>query len=351
MRKNLPGLNARRLIKLMREAVARCALDLRGSVVLTEAATGAYSVTPVLAALAGAERVYALAAPSRYGTLEEIVEETRWISYPAGVSGEIEIITEKTEAVVSRADIVTNSGHLRPIDARMVGWMKPGSVISLMYEAWEFRPEDVDLAACFGKKIPVAGTNERHPSIDVFSFLGIMSVRQLLDAGISVYGSRILLLCDNNFAEFIRQGLAAAGARVGSVGSLKEADGLSGCDAVVVALKPRPGAVISKDEAATLAERFPGAVVVQFWGDLDRDSLDRAGVGYWPPDAPRPGHMGVLPSDVGPEPVISLQIGGLKVGEILWRLVGQGLSLKEVHTLILESGYATLPSIDYNILK
>ena len=51
----------------MTAAIERCQLDLAGQVVLTEAATGAYAVTPVLAALAGAQ-VYALAAATRYAT-------------------------------------------------------------------------------------------------------------------------------------------------------------------------------------------------------------------------------------------------------------------------------------------
>ena len=46
-----PGLNNKRMLHLMRAAVERCRLDLRGAVVLTEAASGAYVVTPVLAAM------------------------------------------------------------------------------------------------------------------------------------------------------------------------------------------------------------------------------------------------------------------------------------------------------------
>ena len=67
--------------------------------------------------------------------------------------------------MVAQADIITNSGHVRPIDAEMIGWMKPTAVIPLMYEAWEFRDADLDLAACQRRGIVVAGTNERHPAI------------------------------------------------------------------------------------------------------------------------------------------------------------------------------------------
>ena len=70
-----PGLDPRRLVRLMREAVDRCDLDLQGLTVLTEAASGAYVVTPVLAAMAGAD-VVAVAAGNAYSSAEEIRELT-----------------------------------------------------------------------------------------------------------------------------------------------------------------------------------------------------------------------------------------------------------------------------------
>jgi hypothetical protein len=61
-------------------------------------------------------------------------------------------------------------------------------------------------------------------------------------------------------------------------------------------------------------------VIAQFWGDLDRAALARAGLRYWPLDAPPRGHQGILPSSVGPEPIVRLQSGGLKVGEVMARV-------------------------------
>src|SRR6266850_7410006 len=143
-----PGLNPRRLARLIDEAVDRCRLDLSGLVVLTEAATGSYAVTPVLAAKAGADQVFALARSSVHGSVEAVCADTRALADLLGVERAIEIITTKTAVVVGAADIVTNSGHVRPIDTETVAWMKPSAVVPLMYEAWEFRETDVDLGAC-----------------------------------------------------------------------------------------------------------------------------------------------------------------------------------------------------------
>lgn len=319
MEEQRPGLNLQRLLQLTRAALDRCRLDLRGCVVLTEAASGAYVVTPVLAAMAGSDRVYAVTRSTRYGTAEEIKNLTVELARRAGVDNRIEFVSEKSAAVLSQADIITNSGHVRPIDANTVGWMKPTAVIPLMYETWELRPDDVDVGACRRRGIALAGTNERHPAVDVFSFLGPMAVKQLMDAGVAVYAGNILLLCDNLFAPFIERGLAANGARVDTCRRVSDAPSGIVYDAVLVALQPQPQPVLSALDAAAIATGMGGAVVVQFWGDIERDKFHAAGIPLWPPAAPARGHMGILPSGVGPDPVVRLQCGGLKVGEVLFR--------------------------------
>jgi hypothetical protein len=312
-----PGLNPQRLITLIRQSVQRCDLHLQNLTILTEAATGAYVVTPVIAAIAGAAKVFAIVRGSRYGSVEEVKALTLHLAELAGVSDRIEFITEKSKEIVKQVDIVTNSGHVRPLNAEMIGWMKATTAIGLMYEAWEFRPEDLDLAACRQQGIQVAGVNERHPSIDVFSFLGVMAVKLLLDAGISVYTSRILVLCDNPFSGFIERGLVSAGASVDLVDSLAAAAVDSDYDAILVALQPQPEPVLSGSDAAIVAKHWPGAVIAQYWGDIDRSAF--VSIPLWPEVEPKPGHMGILPSGVGPEPIIRLQTGGLKAAAVAWR--------------------------------
>ena len=130
----------------------------------------------------------------------------------------------------------------------------PDAVVPLMYESWEFRETDLDLAACRQRGIRVTGTNERHPEVDVFSFLGIMAVKLLLDAGVSVYRSRVLLLCGNPFEPFITAGLEAAGATVVVASSPAEAE-LASCDAVVVARQPSASQALDDDELKAIYHR------------------------------------------------------------------------------------------------
>jgi hypothetical protein len=312
-----PGLDPRRLMRLMRESIERCELDLSDLVVFTEAATGAYAVTPILAAMSGARHVYAVTRDTRYGTVQEVALQTFALAELGRVANRVTLLDRKDPAKLAEADIVTNSGHVRPLDAATISLMKPGAVIPLMYESWEFRALDVDLAACKERGIAVAGTNERHKSVDVFSYLGVIAVKQLLDAGIAVYGSRLLLLCDNDFAVYIEGGLTAMGAKVDVRASLSCADLQEPLDAVVVALKPKDREVLSAFDAERLASTQPGTLVAQFWGDIDRERLADLGLPMTPPVAPPRGHMGILLSDAGPDGVVRLQAAGLKVGQVL----------------------------------
>src|SRR6476646_2861321 len=73
----VPGMDAKRLVRLAEASVADMRIDLDDAVVVTEAATGAYAITPVIAALAGARRVYGFTRSTSHGSAEEVVRQTR----------------------------------------------------------------------------------------------------------------------------------------------------------------------------------------------------------------------------------------------------------------------------------
>ena len=305
--------------RLVDEAVERCQLRLAGRRVVTEAATGAYAATALLAARAGAD-VTALARGTHHGSVPEV---HRWLLDTAellGVAERIDVVEDLTCTHLSSADIVTNSGHLRPLDDRLIRSLQPTAVVPLMMEAWEVgagRP-DVDLAALRRWGIAHAGTNERHPAVGVFEYLGLMAVKLLLDSGVPVVGTHLLLLCDNPFGPYLERTLTACGAQLTVASSPASAVRTARpVDAVVVSLTPATGPRLGARELECLAEVAPGAVLAQFFGDIDRVAATARGFTCWPDPAPPHGHMGVLPSAIGDEPIVRLQAGGLKVGEVL----------------------------------
>src|SRR4051812_4072828 len=178
--------------RLCSDLIARYGLDLAGLRVLTEAASGPYLFTPLLAALAGAESVFAWTRDSRYGMAADVRGETERVAREWGVA--VEVSAERPARHVAAADVITNSGFVRPIDAAMVGQMKPTAVVPLMWETWEFRSDDLDLDACRAHGVLVLGTLESEPPCDMRGYAAALGVKLALELGVEVHGSRVLLL-------------------------------------------------------------------------------------------------------------------------------------------------------------
>ena len=131
------------LLDKLKKRVEALNLNLKGKVVLTEAASGAYVVTPILAALAGA-KVYAYTKNTKYGTVEEVITQTKGVYNEEG-GVDITFVDTLSPDIIAQADVITNSGHLRPLNFEKLQHAKKQVVITLMYEAWEWRDADMDI--------------------------------------------------------------------------------------------------------------------------------------------------------------------------------------------------------------
>src|SRR5438034_8191063 len=85
-------MNEPRVRWLMEKAIEAFELDLSGLVVLTEAATGYYQLTPLIAALAGADRVLALTRDSQFGPAVDVRDATLALAARWGVDERIEVL-------------------------------------------------------------------------------------------------------------------------------------------------------------------------------------------------------------------------------------------------------------------
>ena len=312
-----------RVPRLMQAAIGDLRLDLAGATVLTEAGTNAYAVTPVLAALAGSAGVYALTGDSAFGAVSDVVRQVEELAVAAGVAQDrIRILTDRAD-VPDGIDLVTNLGFVRPVDREILGKLSPAGVVSCMYEAWELRPEDVDLQACGQMGVPVAGVWEDFEGIDVFRSCGPLAVKMCFDAGLEVAGNRIAVMSSDRFGPVIASGLRANLAEVLLVSSATELGraGVDRLDAVVVAEYSAGTSVLDggRELLEALQGASPGLVVVQFAGELPLDRLQALGIRVYPGIPLGPHRMMFTLAHLGPRPVVYLHAAGLKVGEVLWR--------------------------------
>ncbi len=183
--------------------------------------------------------------------------------------------------------------------------------------------------ACRARGIPVIGTNESYPGLDVFAYCGWLALKMLFDAQIEVHKSRLLVVSSDQFGPVIANRLAQAGAEVRLLASLRDIGAADlTADALIVADYARQDVIIGPGgdvTAAELAAVCPGATVIQFVGQVDVASLTAAGIHVYPGSELGPRRMALTLAGLGPRPVIELHAAGLKVGELAARarLAGQ----------------------------
>lgn len=316
--------NSKRVIRLIRDIIKRLELDLSGLNVVTEAASGVFAVTPIIAYLAGAEDIIAITADSKYATASEVISETKLLAALVGGENKIHVTQDKTPATFRHADIITNLGFVRPLNRDLITALKPGSVIPLMFEAWEFRPEDLDLQACRDLGIAVAGTNEDFPALDVFNYSGWLCQKMIMDAQIELHRSKIMIIGSDKFSHTIYKTLGQTISHLKRFDDLTEnlLPELEETDGLVIADFSRTDQIVGRQSAvsgARLAQQAPDLTIIQFAGDVDVDDLKQHGLTVYPEHRLGPQRMSLTLGALGPRPVIDLHAGGLKVGELLAR--------------------------------
>jgi hypothetical protein len=329
-----PRLNEARTQHLLRDAVRKFDLSLDRFSVLTEAASGYFSVTPLLAALGGSCKVYALTRDSRYGTAEGVAKVTRDLARKWGVEEKIEIVFSRDDVRIGEADIVTNLGFVRPIDADLIRRLKKTVAIPLMWETWEFRPQDLDLELCRSRGIPVLGTNEHHPDLKTFGYIGHVVLKLLYELEVEVFKSDVAIVGSGEFAREAGDTLSAAGAIPELIDSRdlpteRAKTLIQHADAIVVLEHDDRQQLIGQNGLITPEEikaLNPAVVIAHICGGVNRQALELAGIRSVPTHFAPARYMSVSTAYLGPRPLIDLHAAGLKVGQTMAEAVSNGLS-------------------------
>ena len=331
--------------EILKKNLEKWNLNLNYLTVLTEAASGNFIFTPIIAAMAGAE-VYAFTKDSYYGKALTIEKRTLSLAKSLDVSKKIKIFKNYLPSkIITKADIITNLGFLRPINKNFISQIKRTAAISLMWETWEFRERDLDLKFCWQKGIPVLGTNENHPRLKILNCLSDLLLNKIFETGIKkIVGLKIVILAEDSFGIYLEKGLRRAGAKV-----FRKINEIKDAKILVVAFHKVSKVVIGKGgiiTAVKLKKIAPNVLIVQLSGSgmISRKDLDKVGIPYSPKKPVKCHHMSWTLNDLVFSPLIELHTAGLKVGEVLARARIKVLSKKEAE----EEAIKKSPAQDFN---
>lgn len=318
---NMEIRNINRSIKLMKEAIQFNNLNLKEKIIFTEAASGEFIYTPIIAALAGAKKVYAIVKDSQYASKEAVKRDTMKLADICNVKDVVEVVYDKEK--IGEADIVTNLGFVRPIDKATISMMKKNAVISYMCEAWEVRDGDVDIKYCTEKNIKVMGTNENYKGLDVFNYSGPLAIKMLFDAGIEIYKCKIVIVSGDKFGQVIYDQLVKFTSDVTIIDDIYEEDNekIKDADAIIIADYTSDKCFIGEENSSIsikkLKEISPHVSIIQFAGLVDCDAIKKNNVCVYPNYQVGSYRMGKTLAYLGPKPIIDLHCAGLKVGQLM----------------------------------
>jgi hypothetical protein len=336
--------NKQRCFRLIENAINSFELDLSGFNVLTEAATGHYSLTPLIASLAGADSVLALTRNSRFGSEDQVHQILSELSTDYGAK-RIEIGVDRKHPEIGKADIVTNLGFVRPLDFSLLSQLRQHASVSLMWEPWEFRESDVDLSACQSLGIPILGTNEDDERLQTGRYVGHLAVKLLFEMNVEILKSRVLVCGSGKFGRHTVQTLKALGAEIYYVNSesgmtmaAPEAKSfLASTDAIVFCEHVRRDCLMgpSGDICPTDLYEINGSIIlIHICGCVDVTSIRDSGLTVNPSTPAEFGFMTVATDYLGPRPLIDLHVAGLLVGQNLASARRTGKTAREAEDFV-----------------
>jgi hypothetical protein len=258
------------------------------------------------------------------------------------------VFTDKLKpALIEDADLVTNSGHLRPFKWDFINGLKDTAVIPLMWESWEMRDGEIDLVTARDKGILVLGTNEHEPPSNMrpYSFLTALHLAMAHEVGL--IEDKILVIGDQYIlAHSIAEGFSKIDieCRLVSVDNGKKVldQAIKWATYIIVAehvsekLLIGPGGLIEVKQLIDSGILAVGLMA----GQVDLVSMKKDGISVFPDRVSSPGFINYLPSELGPCPVMDLFAAGLKVGEVACRARKRGLSPSAAAKFAIENSPA-----------
>jgi hypothetical protein len=310
-------------IKLIDESISKVDLNLSGLTVLTELGSDDYMLLPLIAKLGGADRVIAWTRDSRYGTADD--NEKNFYAYVKNigeVGAGIEIRKNKrSTSDVAAANIITNSGMIRPINADL---LKSASsrklVIPLMYDSWEFRNTDIDLDYCGQRNIKVCGVNENDANFPIFQYVRSLAIKMALNAGYEILENKILVWSGDSFGQEVASAFLGMGAaNVFLTNDWQVARNLLGEIDFIYICDYRENRPYFEAKNlfpfSEIADIAPHIGFVHLYGHIEVQKVTQNGFSIYPESDGYPQAMTFTLADAGVVPLVRLITAGLRAAQ------------------------------------
>ena len=191
-----------------------------------------------------------------------------------------------------------------------------------MYDAWEYRKEDIDIDYCKENGIYVAGTNENYDKLNIFEFVRFLAIKMVFEAGYEVNNNSIIIWSRDDFGTEIKEGLLMANAK--KVLLINELDvlynNLSDADILFIAdyheSRPYFG-VNTLFDIDYIIKLNSNITIIHLYGDVDNSILKTKQVNFYPNKKGFPQTMTFTLGHVGLYPILGLLTGSYKVAEVV----------------------------------
>jgi hypothetical protein len=275
---------------------------------------------PIIAALTGAKEVIVCVKDTKYGKADGIIKSCKLLIKSMSINTTITFRKNEVEIQdLKRADVVTNSGMLRPLNREKIRYMKSSAIIPLMYEKWELRTSDIDIAAANEFGIKVAGTSETANQCKVFQYVGPLTLKLCLEAGYEVLDNKIVLWSSDAFGDEIENYFSNCGANVirpRTISDLYE-QCRSGTEILILAdyHETRDLNDFSYIDFKYINELNPLLGLIHLFGDINFDLFSQIFPIVYPKKDGYASTMSQTLAYVGPTPFVKLMAAGFKVTE------------------------------------
>ena len=347
----------KREIHLAKKLIKNFQLDLKGLTIITECASNSYLFTPLSVCLAGGKAI-CVGKDSKYGSFTENKKELVYLMEKNHISSSQYEIHEDEIPIelYSKADIVCNSGFVRKINKKQIDRFKYNTIIPLMWETWEYRKDDIDFETCQQKDIPVIGTNESFHKINMFDYNFYIVLKLMFELKIEINNSKIVLLGGHKTGESIAKRFldldidfewfkeeSSTDSKFKSYGyhQLEKILDFEEVDVILCCEHSSQNELLGKNSDLNfnqIYKKHPNIAFGHVCGNIDFQELKSSNIPYYPKLIKPFGYMSYQAFDLGPRPVIELNIAGLKVGEIATKAKLRSLSSEEAINETIKHG-------------